>query len=114
MLNYMSENMINRLTLLENYCCSSEYNTLYKELIKCKEKAIFMNYMEYIHGETEHKYSNLYSCVYDFAKKNGIYTPIKDLIQLCYDLGNCDRKHQVHNFMVINGLYHLKDSKESE
>ena len=61
------EDLLKRLELVEKYC-SEEYNDLYYKLSNCRDKAIKMSYAEYISGEKEHDYSNLYSCVYDFKK----------------------------------------------
>lgn len=94
-----------RLELLELYC-DDEFSTLYYELKKCNDKATKMCYMEYMNGEKEHWYSNLYSCVYDFKQKWGILNTMEELMQLMDDICfSVDKQHQVHNFKVQHGLY---------
>ena len=99
------ENLEKRLELLELYC-DDEFSVLYNELKKCNDKAIKMCYMEYMRGEEEHWYSNLWSCVYDFKKEWGILDSMEELMQLMKDICfSVDKKYQVHNFKVQNGLY---------
>lgn len=94
-----------RLENLEKYC-SDENTELYFKLKKCNDKATQMNYMEYLRGEQEHNYSNLYSCVYDFKKENDVLESMEDLMQLMKDICfSVDRRFQVHNFKVINHIY---------
>lgn len=98
------EDLLKRLELVEKYC-SEEYNDLYSKLSNCRDKAINMSYVEYMSGEKEHDYSNLYSCIYDFKKGNNILESMEELMQLMKDIDfNVDRKYQVHNFKVINHI----------
>ena len=98
------ENLLKRLELVEKYC-SEEYNDLYYKLLKCRDKAIGMSFAEYMSGEKEHDYSNLYSCVYDFKKKNNVLESMEELMQLMKDIDFIvDKKFQVHNFKVINHI----------
>ena len=98
------ENLLKRLELVEKYC-SEEYNDLYSKLLNCRDKAISMSYVEYMSGEKEHDYSNLYSCVYDFKKKNNVLESMEELMQLMKDIDFIvDKKFQVHNFKVINHI----------
>lgn len=93
-----------RLENVKTYC-SEEYNDLYYKLSKCKDKAIKMSYAEYMSGEQEHDYSNLYNCVYDFKKENGILNSMEELMQLMKDIDfNINKKFQVHNFKVANHI----------
>lgn len=102
------EDLLKRLELVKKYC-SEEYSELYGELKKCREKAIKMSFAEYMSGEKEHDYSNLYSCVYDFKKKNNVLESMEELMQLMKDIDFVIDKHfQVHNFKVANYI------KESE
>ena len=97
-------NILKRLDILEKYC-SEEYSDLYFKLKKCNDRAIQMGYMEYINGEKEHRYSNLYSCVYDFKKENNVLETMEELMQIMKDIDfNIDKKFQVHNFKVANKL----------
>lgn len=101
------ENILKRLKLVEKYC-SEEYIQLYYKLSKCRDKAINMSYAEYMCGEEQHKYSNLYSCVYDFKKANKVIESMEELMQLMKDIDfNADRRCQVHNFKVINHVYNV-------
>ena len=98
------ENLFKRLELVEKYC-SEEYNNLYYKLSKCRDKAIGMSFAEYMRGEKEHDYSNLYSCVYDFKKENNILESMEELMQLMKDIDFIiDKKFQVHNFKVENHI----------
>ena len=93
-----------RLENVETYC-SEEYNYLYDKLKQCRDRAINMCRMEYLNGEQEHEYSNLYSCVYDFKKENGILNSMEELMQLMKDIDfNINKKFQVHNFKVANHI----------
>ena len=95
-----------RLALVEKYC-SDEYSNLYYKLKKSSEKAINMSFAEYMSGQKENDYSNLWSCVYDFKKENNVEETMEDLMQLMEDI--CfvvDKKHQVHNFKVQHSLYY--------
>ena len=86
------ENLLKRLELVEKYC-SEEYNDLYYKLLKCRDKAIGMSFAEYMSGEKEHDYSNLYSCVYDFKKENNVLESMEELMQLMKDIDfNIDKK----------------------
>ena len=98
------EDLLKRLELVEKYC-SEEYNDLYYKLSNCRDKAIGMSYAEYMSGEKEHDYSNLWSCIYDFKKENGILNSMGELMQLIKDIDfNIDKKFQVHNFKVVNHI----------
>ena len=98
------ENLLKRLELVEKYC-SEEYNDLYYKLLKCRDKAIGMSFAEYMSGEKEHDYSNLYSCVYDFKKENNVLESMEELMQLMKDIDFIiDKKFQVHNFKVENHI----------
>ena len=98
------EDLLKRLKLVEKYC-SEEYKDLYYKLSKCRDKAIGMSFAEYMSGEKEHDYSNLYSCVYDFKKENNVLESMEELMQLMKDIDfNIDRKWQVHNFKVGNHI----------
>ena len=98
------EDLLKRLELVEKYC-SEEYNDLYYKLSNCRDRAINMRRMEYLNGEQEHEYSNLYSCVYDFKKENNVLESMEELMQLMKDIDFIvDKKFQVHNFKVINHI----------
>lgn len=99
------EDLLKRLELVEKYC-STEYNDLYYKLLKCRDKAIQMSYAEYMSGEKEHDYSNLYSCVYDFKKENNVLESMEELMQLMKDIdfNVINKQCAVHNFKVINHI----------
>ena len=98
------EDLLKRLELVEKYC-SEEYNDLYYKLSNCRDRAINMRRMEYLNGEQEHEYSNLYSCVYDFKKENNVLESMEELMQLMKDIDfNINKKFQVHNFKVANHI----------
>lgn len=99
------ENLLKRLELVEKYC-SIEYNDLYYKLSKCRDRAIQMSYAEYMRGEKEHDYSNLYSCVYDFKKENNVLESMEDLMQLMKDIdfNVINKEYVVHNFKVKNHI----------
>ena len=104
-MNEEQMNLKRRLELVEKYC-SVEYDDLYYKLKKCRDKAISMSYAEFMRGEKEHDYSNLWSCVYTCKKENKIEETMEELMQLMKDI--CfviDKRHQVHNFKVEYGLY---------
>lgn len=99
------EDLYNRLDILKKYC-SEEYTELYRKLRKVRDKAISMDYLEYRRGGTEHTYSNLWSCVYNFKKENNVAESMEKLMQLMKDIDfNIDRQFQVHNFKVEHCLY---------
>ena len=72
------EDLLKRLELVEKYC-SEEYNDLYYKLSNCRDKAIKMSYAEYMSGEKEHDYSNLYNSIdYEnlkfYLKRDNMFT----------------------------------------
>ena len=93
-----------RLEIIEKYC-DLEHSKEYYELKKCRDKAINMSYREYMNGEKQHDYSNLWSCVYDFKKTYNVEETMEEIMQLMNDICfSIDREHQVHNFKVENRI----------
>ena len=95
--------------LKNNYDAYSQYkgqNFDWKASKIFRDKAIKMSYAEYMSGEKEHDYSNLYSCVYDFKKKNNVLESIEELMQLMKDIdfNVINKKCAIHNFKVINHI----------
>lgn len=98
------ENLLKRLELVKKYC-SKEYNDLYSKLLKCSDKAIQMSYVEYMNGEKEHNYSNLYSCIYNFKKENNVPESMEELMQLAKDINfSINKNYQVRNFKIQNHI----------
>ena len=97
--------LLKRLENVKTYC-SEEYNYLYDKLKQCRDRAINMCRMEYLNGEQEHEYSNLYSCVYDFKKKNNVLESMEELMQLMKDIdfNVINKKCAIHNFKVRNHI----------
>ena len=97
-----------KLELLKMICeDNGKYREHYYGLSECKNKGIAKCYGEYMNGETEHKYSNIYSCVYDYCKQNNINENISlltELIKEDMDL-YMQPKHILHNFKVKYNIY---------
>lgn len=108
---YEIEYNISQYYLLEEIFNDKYFKNMKSKLYEAWKKSINLSYCEYMSGEKEHDYSNLYSCIYYLLKEEkqtDLMDRIDDLINLkyYYDL-NIRNEGHLHNFKIerkIGGL----------
>ena len=92
--------------LLKEFCLDNgKYRKYYYGLINCKDN---INHICYLDNNKNHKHSNIWSCVYDFCKKNNIkeIEILVELIENGYVYEVMSAPCLVYNYEIYNNLPH--------